>query len=309
MRPLIVFTGQGLALSDNFNLAGLLQGTPIGAGCWRAAPGATSLDNVFSVTGHRSAKTLHQLIWTTQALCADAQVQPPREHHTRLFSALGRIASARLVLHLTTNIDGLTTRAAARYGAEWAPLTREATIQEINGAVLRACRANCGFLHLPLHGEAGLAARKGAQYDGGRCLWTPERGAQVNAYSTLAQGVGESVLRIEELMVVSRDGYKLLRALVCGSVETFEGGFTIRPREPAELLVLGYGAGASPARADYPFERSIEGVLRSLGTPRGWRAMVHTSADPAVCTWYEQRRFEVIEYSTDLADQAVSTLT
>ena len=51
--------------------------------------------------------------------------------HREVFAALGTAAEQRLVAHLTTNMDGLTTTFAVRdFGAVWAPFRGRATRDE-----------------------------------------------------------------------------------------------------------------------------------------------------------------------------------
>src|SRR5207244_3312803 len=77
------------------------------------------------------------------------------------------------------------------------------------------------------------------------------------AYSTLAEGLGQGVPNIESRMILSQIGYRLLLALLDGTAAEVWEGDLLEPYSPADLLVIGYGAGRSQARVNYPFERKI----------------------------------------------------
>lgn len=294
MRPLVVFSGQGLALADRFNLTchlakALAKRAPKGK-LLALLRRESTLDDVFTkARGTGGEPMLQELVVLTRELCSRERDKPDHPQHREVFEALREQACHRAVVHLTTNVDGLTSRAAVGVaGALWAPLQRAGadvrweTIAADARSVLTAAR---GVLHLPLHGEANLAAVGGDAHHGARLLRVAPL-AQLDANSTLAEGMGRGqVPRIEGRMIVSGLGYRLLGDLLAGNAvdvaslcdprfDTVDVGPPIVPHGPADLLALGYGANAN--RADYPFERIVDAAHRK-GVPSGatWRALVY----------------------------------
>jgi hypothetical protein len=98
------------------------------------------------------------------------------------------------VLHVTTNIDGISTKlAVGEFGAVWRPVQRhgeEVPVESIRQDAREAVTRGRGLLHVPVHGEAGLAAVKGpVEWEGGKRLLQIDV-QKYDGYSTLVQGMG-----------------------------------------------------------------------------------------------------------------------
>src|SRR5439155_3388502 len=212
--------------------------------------------------------------------------------------------------------DGIATTVAVRdFGAIWRPVQRygeEIPLEDIRRDVRDAFLGGRGLLHLPVHGEAGLAAVRGRpEWEGAHRLLQADL-RPVDAYSTVGQGIGQQVREIENLMAVSKLGYGLLLGLLVGDAIDVDG--PVGPYPPADLLAVGYGAGGTPGRADYPFERKIDeaGKRGHPSTGATWRALVYrgTSADVVrTAGWYAARGVEVIRYGDGELGTLVKTAT
>jgi len=222
---------------------------------------------------------LEALVRATRRTCIAARESGVHAHHREVFGALRDAAANRVVVHVTTNIDGIATTVAVKvFGAVWRPVERygeEIPIADIRRDVLEVFAAGSGQLHLPVHGEAGLAAVKGLpEWEGAQRL--VQTGLQHDtAYSTLAQGIGQTVREIETLMAVSGLGYGLLASLLVGTVADVDR--MIGPYPPADLVTIGYGAGATDGRLAYPFERRVREARQRGFSPQGsrWLALVY----------------------------------
>jgi hypothetical protein len=158
-----------------------------------------------------------------------------------------------------------------------------------------------------VHGEAGLAARKGHEHEGARLLRVAP--FEFDSYSTLVQGMGAGKVEvIETLMEVSRIGYGLLASLVVGEQPDIAGVVGRFP--PADVLVIGYAGGLNGKRP-YPFERKVD-CTQGLGEPpegATWKVLVHARRTPeAVLRWYLERKFELHGYADDLGRRVRSVL-
>ncbi len=303
MRPLVVMTGQGLAYADGFHLTPRLRVRP-GPEYHFFGPATEGkpLDDVFSaarrVYGEEGAGCLARI---TRRVCVRARRGDwHKRHHREVFAALRDMADSRVVLHVTANIDGIATEVAVKeFGAVWQPVERyreEIPIEAIRQDARDVVTRGRGLLHVPVHGEAGLAAVRGPlEWEGAKRLVQDEL-RKYDAYSTLAQGMGVQVSEIERLMEASGLGYRLLSALLTGRPDNDDG---IGNRlEPADLLTIGYGAGSVPERVHYPFERRVQ-EARAQGHPQGakWRALVYKPhSEMAEVQWYRAVDAEVVGY-------------
>ena len=313
MRPLVVLTGQGISRADGFDLERELRDAieEEVRRCFDLPRDSRTLDDVFSAARRHSMQYLEALVRATRRTCIAARESGVRAHHREVFGALRDAAANRVVVHVTTNIDGIATTVAVKvFGAVWRPVERygeEIPIADIRRDVLEVFAAGSGQLHLPVHGEAGLAAVKGLpEWEGAQRL--VQTGLQHDtAYSTLAQGIGQTVREIETLMAVSGLGYGLLASLLVGTVADVDR--MIGPYPPADLVTIGYGAGATDGRLAYPFERRLREARQRGFSPQGsrWLALVYRGdsedADsPAIertAGWYDEARFEVRRYGKD----------
>lgn len=318
MRPLVVVTGQGLALADRFSLELRLKARPgPKLHFFAAETDKITLDDVFSSArnayGEDGAGCLARI---ARRICVRARASDRhKQRHREVLRALGDAASRRVVLHLTTNIDGIATKVAVEeFGAVWRPVQRfgdEVPIEAVRQDARDVLDSGRGLLHVPVHGEAGLAAVRGpVEWEGAKRLVQADL-RKYDAYSTLVQGMGVQVTEIERLMEASALGYRLLSALLTVSSDNDDG--IGNELEPADLLTIGYGAGRQPRRAHYPFERRMSEALRA-GYPKGgatWRALVYQSSqETAEAKWYKAHGAEVTEYGDgDLSSVVRKALT
>ena len=307
VRPLIVFTGQGLAKADGFDLTDRLQREPGLNDCFgvHGREPHVDLDEVFSACGRAGNERFDRLIRTTRLMCmAERATARTRSTHVGLFRLLAEIAQERPVLHLTTNIDGLTTEVAVgQLGAMWRPLVERCTIDRIVFDVRTTLEAGRGFLHIPVHGEAGLLAAG----DGATTLWTARTLAdRSSGASTLYMGLGRGVVEIERAMIASQLGYRLLAGLLTQREVQLDHGQRLGPYPVADLVVIGYGARGSAPRRDYPFEKNIVGAAKAR-TPLSQAtrtAVIFTEAEDDVVSWYTENGFKIVRHGpTDLVAQ------
>ena len=303
MRPLVAFTGQGVARADGFNLTRRLKALAGVDAVLAAVPwkDRQNLDELFAACGALGRDELDELVRAARAMCLKERRATQRKvAHRALFETLAEVAQTRLVVHLTANVDGLTSTFAVRdFGAIWPPYTGPASVDEVARAAAALFRRGRGFLHLPVHGEAALVQSR----TNGCLLRTfygepsalHENGPWV---STLAEGIGTDVRKIAEALPFAALGFQLLRALVLGEEIVLGGGPAVALGR-ADLVAIGYGAGSRPARALYPFERCIDELV-TLGAPAAPQRFAAVLYDARECEpsarWYREHGFAVSSY-------------
>ena len=138
-------------------------------------------------------------------------------------------------MHLTANVDGLTSTFAVRdFGACWPPYAAPASVEEVARAAVERLRCGRGFLHLPIHGEAALVQAR--RPDGLLRTFYGEPSAIQDGgpwMSTLADTIGNDVRRIAEGLPVAALGLQMLRGLVLSKASTCtHARRRSRPRRP-----------------------------------------------------------------------------
>lgn len=300
--PLIVLTGQGLAKADGFDLVARLQAEPE----WHDAffvygrEQSDDLDHVISAYRAAGEERLRTFIDRIRLECRiEREKTATKPNHQGIFKILATLAHHRAVLHLTTNIDGISTNVAVgEHRARWVALRERAAFESIVRDVDEVLSSGQGMIHLPLHGEAALMA----DGDGATILWTvrPEQHGAGN--STLAEGLGRGVQSIEARMHVSQLGYRLLRALLTGSRAELDFGSILGPYPQANLVTVGYGAGGGEIRLEYPFEKHIGQIPPRDCLSR--TALVFEGATQEVRAWYSKNGFELVGHgSNDLVER------
>jgi hypothetical protein len=302
-RPLLVVTGQGVPRADGFNLTRRMKGT-------RRLAALTSdvrrrdrqnLDALLEACVAGGPDALAEVLRELRTICLKERRTTLRKSaHREVFAALAVAAEQRLVAHLTTNMDGLTTTFAVRdFGAAWAPFRGRATRDDTVAAARDVIARGAGMLHLPMHGEAGLMI---AATDDGEALQTlygvlsgPAAAGWVPSLEIFASS---GVAALERRLLPARLGYALLDALLRADASTCEG-LDVPARPAADLLVIGYGAEDDGTRPAYPFERRIAQLLDDgERDPRSrWTALVYRPEQyPHTAAWYEARGFSVVAY-------------
>ncbi|MEW6272974.1 MAG: hypothetical protein AB1689_27165 [Thermodesulfobacteriota bacterium] len=306
MRPLIVLTGQGVARADGLNLTRRTKAIA------RVDVFASSverrdrqnLDVLLERCASAGDGMLDEVLRGMRAICLKERRSTARKAaHHGLFAALAEVAESRLVLHLTTNVDGLTTAFAVReFGASWPPFHGPASTDGIVAEAQAKLDARRGMLHFPVHGEAGLVVSAADTemlrtfYGDPRLLrsggpWVP----------SLRIGLASGVRDIEERLAPARLGYALLDALL----EPGAGRchyLAVPQHVGADLLVIGYGADERGARALNPFERRIRAFLATgrRDAAARWHALVYRPDErPRTAEWYAARGFTVLPYDDD----------
>lgn len=299
MRPLVVFTGQGIARADGFNLTRRLKALPqlaaLGEGLARGA--RQNLDAIIAAQAVAGDLALANLLRAVRTLCLKERRSTLRKAtHREVFACLAAAAAERPVLHLTSSIDGLTTTFAVRdFGAAWAPFRHVATLDEIRGEAVTILSGR-GLVHFPAHGEAPLVVSaeeppRFQSYFGdpddlrGPGPWSP----------SLRLGLAQGLADLENRFPLARLAYGLLEALVTGG--EVDSGTDLPAAPHADLLVVGCGTSATgPAT---PFERRIT-ALRAQGLPRPparWTALVHRpEQNRRVAAWFAAHGFTVAGY-------------
>ena len=316
MRPLVVYSGQGLALADGFDLvrAKLWTQPELMAECFSLVPERqrADLDAVLLACGSAGDRPLDLMMKALRAACfAERRARRELPHHRAIFNLLAREAQHRVVLHVTANIDGLTSAVGVEeFDAIWRPRREKTDIVRIVADAKAAVERGTGLLHLPVHGEVGLLADK--SQEGARLLITIDEDDAIERYSTVYMGIGRNrVTDVPKTMAFSGFGYDLLSGLVRGTPTVWvEGGVTIHPIEPADLVVFGYAAGSAPEREDYPLESRIPdpSLAGAWKRPDGatWRACCYKPpvGDPTVI-WFKRRGFEIVEFGDGELSEAV----
>jgi len=302
MRPLIVLTGQGIARADGFNLTRRMKAIP-GVSVFTSdvqRRDRQNLDVLLETCAAAGGDVLDNVLRGMRAICLKERRSTRRKiAHHGLFAALAEAAERRLVLHLTTNVDGLTTTFAVRdFDAAWPPFRAASSVDEIIAKAQTRLDAQRGMVHFPVHGEAGLVIAGGGErmqtyYGEPRLL----RGAGP-WISSLVLGPAAGVHDIEHRLTPARLGYGLLDALLEPGARLCEG-LSVPEHPAADVLVIGYGAEDRGARSLNPFEARIE---RLIGEGRRdpaarWSALVYRpEAYPRPVDWFASHGFSVFPY-------------
>jgi hypothetical protein len=220
--------------------------------------------------------------------------------HEGVFRALAEAAAERIVVHLTANLDGLTTAFVVRdFGGRWAPFHGACDLGAIHGDVRDILTARRGLLHFPVHGEIGLYVSSRTRDRLITAYHHPLESEEIGPWSsTLIEGSAGGLQEIERRLPCSRLALQLFRSLLVGRAVALDEHEALGPYPTADLLVIGYGAEDRGARAGNPFERTIaELVEQGHGCPSRWRALVYRPESvQRVVRWFEQHRFAVIGY-------------
>lgn len=302
MRPLIVITGQGIARADGFNLTRRMKATPRLATLTAAVrrKDRQNLDALLEACAAGGPESVATVVQDLRAICLKERRATLRKTaHHGVFEALADAAGQRLVTHLTTNVDGLTTTFAVRdFGACWPPFREPAERTAIHAAFQEVLGRGNGLLHVPLHGEAGLFLSE-TDHDllqtyygsprtvAGHASWLP----------SLSVGLAAGVAEIEQRLAPARLGYALFDALTASGTRSFDG-LHVPDHAPADLLVIGYGAEETATRNAYPIERRISTIASGARDPGArWTALVYRPAENAAsASWYAERGFTVVPY-------------
>lgn len=308
MRPLVVVSGQGLSLADGFNLVRELESTV--PDCFAAvSPNDRSdldliVTRLYDIADARSPRAdpntdlveaRNQPASRLLSAIRQLAVHGPADFEKRfpttadLCTRLGAIASTRLVVLFTTNVDCAGRYGAVGHGAKWIvgdTPAGEATVEAFKQWVTEIAHLAPRFHYFPLHGEPDLVSTgDGRLFAAG----LPRPGW----FTSLADGLGQGTRTLDQQSSVAHLGYRLLKGLLIG---TSSGG-SPDPACAADLLVIGYGAGCNDRRDEYPFERTVDDVASNLGaTSRGsWAAIArwnHSNLSDQRCQhWFRDRGF------------------
>lgn len=303
-RPLLVVTGQGVARADGFNLTRRMKGTPRLAALTADVPrrDRQNLDALLEACVAGGPDALAEVLRDLRTICLKERRATLRKTaHHEVFAALAAAAEKRLVAHLTTNVDGLTTTFAVRdFGAVWPAFRGRATRADVVSDLRDAIVRGTGMVHVPLHGEAALMIAR--DDDGDETLQTLYGGPAGPGASSWVPSLeifaNAGVARVTEELLPARLGYALLDALLAEAAAHCEG-LDVPARPAADLLVVGYGAEEDGTRDAYPLERRIDDLVRrGARDPRSrWSALVYRPGRfPQTASWYEERGFTVIGY-------------
>lgn len=314
MRPLIVITGQGIARADGFNLTRRMKATKHLAELTSAVRrrDRQNLDALLEACAAAGAEAVATVVHDLRAICLKERRTTLRKTaHQGVFAALADAATQRLVVHLTTNVDGLTTTFAVRdFGACWPPFGAPARGEEVAAAFQTVLDRGAGLLHVPLHGEAGLVL---SEPDGDvlqTCYGPPRAVPGTTAWlPSLAVGVAAGVHDLERRLPPARLGYALLDALLGGASDgVSRTGLRVPELAPADLLVVGYGAEETSTRNAYPLESRITALVASGARDPGarWTALVYRPGDNThAAAWYAERGFAIAPYDDGELPRAV----
>lgn len=302
-RPLLVVTGQGVARADGFNLTRRMKGTrrlaALTADVRRRD--RQNLDALLEACVAGGPEALAEVLRELRTICLKERRRTLRKTaHHEVFAALASVAEQRLVAHLTTNMDGLTTTFAVRdFAAVWAPFRGPVSADETVAAAREVIARGTGLLHLPLHGEAALMVARHAEGETLQTLYGGPAGpSAVGWIPSLEIFATSGAGAVERDLLPARLGYALVDALLRDDAAPCEG-LHVPARPPADLLVVGYGAEDDGTRPAYPFERRIGELVRTgHRDPRSrWTALVYRPEQfPHSAAWYQQHGFAVVGY-------------
>ena len=299
-KPLVVFTGQGISIADNFDLlCKLKKELPK---LFREIPESESKDLDLILKKYRKSQSgetdddkklreenHHKLHECILKLTEDQEIVKRGLNTTmQLCILLSEISERRPVFLFTSNVDRMCKFAALRQGATWFFGNSPKGITSLDIILLwidkiKACQK--GFHYFPMNGEPDFLS---TGYGGTFFATKPNnkgwRPADQDWFSTTAEGLGPHAESIDSTWKVSKNGYRLLCDLLIGNYGPGERC------DGADFFVIGYGAGATHQRCAYPFERTIQGIV-DCKIPRLGNWKVTTLEGPSVC-WYRKRRFE-----------------
>jgi hypothetical protein len=304
MRPLVVFTGQGIPRADGLNLTRRMKGTPRLAALTADVrrKDRQNLDALLEACAAAGDDALTEVLQDLRVICLKERRATLRKStHRGVFEVLSAVAEQRLVAHLTTNLDGLTTTFAVRdFAACWPPFRGPCHVDALRREMQQVLDRGAGLLHVPLHGEAGLMLAEPA----GDVLQTfygapPSLpGDAVSWLPSLRRGATAGMAGIEQRLVTAGLGYALFSALVSTSPREADG-LVVARAAPADLVVIGYGAEESRTRDAYPFERAVTGLVAAghRDPAAQWTALVYRPEEnPLSAQWYAARTFKVVPY-------------
>jgi hypothetical protein len=316
MRPLAVFTGQGIARADGFNLTRRLKAVPTLAGIAASLRRGDrqNLDVLIASRARYGDAAMADLLRAIRSLCLKERRSTLRKtNHRDVFAAFAASAAERVVVHVTACIDGLTTTFAVRdCGAPWLPFRQVAMLSTVAAEAAAVFGRGTGLLHFPAHGEAPLIASGsgGEELALQSYFGDPRDLAGGDSWTaSLELGLARGLADIEASFAPARLAYRVLDAALTGERTVF-GDVAIDVAAPSDLLVVGYGADA--AREAHPFEHRIV-ALRARGLPRPparWTALVYRPAqNHRAAAWYEQQGFTVMGYGDgELAERVREAL-
>jgi hypothetical protein len=303
MRPLVVFSGQGVARADGFNLTRRAKALPefrtMLARMERSD--RQNLDAIL-MTAVRSGAPSASWIASLRALCLKERRTTMRKvAHRGTFEAIAAEARRRVVVHLTANVDGLATTFLVRdFGARWAPFHGVAAVDRIRDEFLEVCTAGSGLVHFPLHGEVGLYVSE----SGGDRLRTAYHHPEVDDdgavwVSSLVVGPGSGVDRIAKTMPASALALTIAGGLLRGGPVRLGGGVDAGPLPASDLVVLGYGAHERGPRSAHPFERMIRRIVDdgARDPSARWCSLQYGAAiSKHVAAWHERNGLRIVSY-------------
>ena len=312
MKPLVVVSGQGLSLADGFNLIRELES--LVPDCFAMVPRDERNDldlvvtRLFDAADARppladpsadwdaaGAQPASRLLRAIERLAPRTKSDVEKRFPTtaELCRRLASIASRRLVVLFTTNVDRAARYGAVGSGANWvagAATSGETTIEVFTQWLAEIARLDPGFHYLPLHGEPDLVSTG----DGRKlAAGLPRPGW----WTSLAEGLGRGTQRVDKQTSLAYLGYGLLKRLLVGAPHSGAD-----PARAADLLVIGYGAGCKKRRDEYPFERTVDDSTRILGpTGRGsWAAISRWNHSERRCRkWFQDRGFSCLPVTHD----------
>lgn len=303
-RPLVVFSGQGVSRADGFNLTRRAKALPAFAEHVRRLE-RCDRQNLDAVLHAAVGAEVPPVDWIQafRTLCMkELRRTFSKTTHRELFELVAGAAQSRLVVHLTSNVDGISTTILVRdHGALWAPFRGVSSMARVRSDFVKAARAGRGLAHFPLHGEIGLYV---SEPEGERLRTAyhhPEPGDDGTTWiSSLLLGPGRGLQNLESGLRPGGFAVSILEALLRGGPLDVEG-VSCGDFAPADLLVVGYGATDRGAHADNPFERVLDSLSDEWSRQAGSRhALLYNSATPRhVASWFERHGFTLVSYGDD----------
>lgn len=235
-----------------------------------------------------------------------------KRQHLRLFAALAKQANDRSVLHLTTNVDGLTTAVAtAMHGVPWPGTGETLALADLENRISQKIKQNRGLIHIPLHGEAGLLLGDLPEaelryqfldqgFDSPLGHMTP----------TLFLGAAGGLESIESRLPTTALALRLALQMLRGA-HPWDEGMDSPPGTSvaADFLLLGHGVGTRADPPSSPVRRLIQQTVALPPGNAGRRiAVLHVSSSQLARTWLREQGFEISLYAADLAVQAEEVL-